>query len=127
MEAKELRIGNYVYALDEDFNESFLKVDLNDICNIECDPDMFNPVPLTEEILLKCGFEYKKGILRIDISQDTYLKGNLNNFEFHMAICEKLEFCDEVTDIVSLKPIKHLHQLQNLYFALTGKELEINL
>ena len=30
-------------------------------------------------------------------------------------------------DTICLRPIKYLHQLQNLYFSLTGEELEINL
>ena len=41
---------------------------------------------------------------------------------------ENVESESEIEVIPFLfKHIKYLHQLQNLYFALTGKELEVNL
>ena len=40
----------------------------------------------------------------------------------------KVFFIEDVEDHTEIrKPIKHLHQLQNLYFALTGTELKIEL
>jgi hypothetical protein len=74
-----------------------------------------NPIPLTEEILLKCGFV--KGF-------DNFYRKNKS---YMIEIC----FFDKgilvTNQSVCLSGIKHLHQLQNLYFALTCKELEINL
>ena len=66
------------------------------------------PIPLTEEILLKCGFEE---------SQYHFCIGDF--------IIRKPDFV--LCDIgIKVNPI-NLHQLQNLYFALTGKELKIKL
>lgn len=80
--------------------------------------DCLRPIPLTEELLLKCGFE----------------KCNYgNNKEF---ISYKMDWfnCRLAVGVLSImgynnrhQDIKYLHQLQNLYFALTGKELEITL
>lgn len=69
-------------------------------------------IPLTPELLKRCGFE--KGI---------------NNPDYHdlrFFVLTKIEEgyrlrnCDYPG-----RDIKYLHQLQNLYFALTGEELTI--
>lgn len=71
-----------------------------------------NPIPITEEWLLKFGFE------KIE---------NLDCLEFYK---------DDVSFFINLNGIylkyvtarihiKHIHQLQNLYFDLTGEELTI--
>ncbi len=75
--------------------------------------ERINPIPLTEEILLKCGFE------------------KLGKYTF---VCDsalmQLEidvFTDKLVHSILAIEVKHLQQLQNLYHALTGEELEINL
>jgi hypothetical protein len=100
MRAEDLRIGNYIIYQ----KEHIIKCDLKDIELSEIDRE---PIPLTEEILLKCGFV---------CDGDYYVNGNwLIEFdEENMS-----EFLIDNTAIV----IKHLHQLQNLYFALTGEDL----
>lgn len=78
------------------------------------------PMPLTEEILLKCGFEESDGAHCIWI-----YKGNskymiewiFNEYNFRI-----------ITDRFNstyIRQVKYVHQLQNLYFALTGEELEV--
>lgn len=107
IQANELRIGNWVYSLILEENAQITSIN----SSIK---DLLNPIELTEEILLKCGFKHKGG-----------------GFYIH---CKSLiELCN-VSDKffvvgfkdVSLGNIYYLHQLQNLYFALTGQELEIN-
>lgn len=74
------------------------------LCEIE-------PIPITGELLLKCGFDgcieifYKDGF---ECSRD----GN----KWCMS-CNCFEYC--------LAPLKGFHQLQNAYYLVTGKELEI--
>lgn len=79
----------------------------------------FEPIPLTEEWLLKFGFE----------------KSN-NNTEFYTFDLSKLsihlkskQYADGRTYFNSWciieKQIEYVHQLQNLYFALTQEELKI--
>ncbi len=70
------------------------------------------PIPLTEEWLLKLGFE--KDFLEWDkqcISLQYWKQSN----SYHWV--------SSSGDIDVL--LKHVHQLQNLYFALTNKELTI--
>lgn len=76
-----------------------------------CSTDI-EPIPLTEEILLKCGFK-----------RDSDLKNSLCRFGIWFNIMNM-----EATYLSQkLIKINYLHQLQNLYFALTGEELEINM
>ena len=116
MISTELRIGNWVEIIDS--KDLCTKVEKSTFdCNIEKN---YKPIPLTEQWLLNFGF---------DFSIDTwYLKG--------VAIW-KTECCDakgneeigffyELRDVGMMDMhIKYVHQLQNLYFALTGEELII--
>jgi hypothetical protein len=77
------------------------------------------PIPLTAELLEKCGFE-KDGIYpdgkSFVFNGKYYLTGTW--FKVHTS-CGTFKVLNE--------NIEYLHQLQNLIFALTGKELEIKL
>jgi hypothetical protein len=96
------------------------------------------PIPLTEEWLLKFGFEnWGLGSLFNNKyeSYNRYVLFNVldgtSNFEIHYikstyGNTEDYEFvisCDEDERLNWGSDIKHVHQLQNLYFALTGEEL----
>ena len=50
-------------------------------------------------------------------------------FEIEFMVRFKAEIDEDVERYVEFKnmEIKYLHQLQNLYFALTGEELEVKL
>ena len=134
MKATELRIGNLVkinnellpetkneiykvYGLNAKFDLSFPDssgvISLNDTKSIRIYSqfdEFIKPIPLTEEWLLRLGFE----------STNTYyfskcnlhLQGDIRGF--HLVISR----------IDGIK-VKYVHQLQNLYFALTGEELTI--
>ena len=119
MKAIELRIGNsiiYNGGLPEDVDEITI-VEIADIVWLQQNNYEFNkyhkPIPLTEEWLLRFGFErndnYKiKEFVRGDMIIYTY---NKVNKEVYYGICVEVK-------------IKYIHQLQNLYFALTGRELK---
>lgn len=114
MEAKELRIGNWVFN-DRVINkiENLLS---NGVCTLKTLQDNFikaryeliKPIPLTEEWLIKFGFKPDVDIPNWLVRNG--LKCNIKNMEFSY-LAAKLK-----------KPI-YVHQLQNLYFALTGEEL----
>ena len=104
--ANELRIGNWVMI-------DGIKTTIDSVQeDIECDP-----IPLTAEILEKSGLR---------ISMETLMIGDYaelctardNGFYYLM-----FEGCVNNKDA----PIKYVHQLQNLYFALTNQELNIQL
>ena len=120
MKANELRIGNYVIfnnfiqpektvIVDGKFLLPFNKTDL-EINNY------YQPIPLTEEWLLKFGFEkhfedFEKKIVGF------YLTYNFND-----GISLNGKYMDEPIYIDG----EYVHQLQNLYFALTGEDLSID-
>ena len=80
------------------------------------------PIQLTEKILLKYGFIEddfnKNGDLYLPL-KNICLDGHLD----YLYVKDK----SEVVKLRSIRSveIKSLHQLQNLYFCLVGKELEI--
>jgi hypothetical protein len=81
-------------------------------------------VPLTEEILLKCGFQHHKyandeSFFEMQISKDIFL----NYSPFHCRYILRKQWYGNIYN----GNIEYLHQLQNLYFALTKTELEVNL
>ena len=127
MKASELRIGNYhlykiVDVMDErqEWWES-CKTDIHDLIILdkkEC-PN-YAPIPLTEEWLLKFGFEKQKG--KIDIFEKSRLR--IWIAARGQSLCYLVE---ENTTSAHYIPnsLEHVHQLQNLYFALTGEELAI--
>ena len=82
------------------------------------------PIPLTEEWLLKFGFEsYNQKSYKLNIildNKDTFLV-----FYSHSGGNIMMSINDPKNDYNLIREIKHVHQLQNLYFALTGEELEI--
>lgn len=126
--ARELRIGN-ILELDEEIYLKFpdgektvvhpkgeiLKVtaisENEIICHgVNTKPEYLNYIPLTPDLLERFGFENNNGTFRLQNKQ--------NGIWF--ALNYKFEF--ELHTQVS---IKYVHQLQNLFFALTGTELEL--
>jgi hypothetical protein len=104
MIANELRIGNWVNycngkrILDAELFLQLLKY-----------TTPFDPIPLTEEWLLKFGFVSNP-------YEDRYEKGTI-----HIE-CDKTKGATYLW-VENMPHIKYAHQLQNLYFALTGEEL----
>jgi hypothetical protein len=113
MKATELRIGNWY-----DHNGIPKQATPNTIEEVwESERSWCKPIPLTEEILLKCGFE-RKMHGRHEKSLRSYRKnGNTFNVSHSGIVYYGLK----------QKPVLYLHQLQNLYFALTGEELNVEL
>lgn len=116
MEANELRIGNYVkYPLNTNDNPLIVAgIVGNKIFtdSYEGDSECFFPIPLSEEWLLKFGFE------KVDINN--YKLGDysilLAKNEIRFIICNYMEIPPSVK-------IKYVHEFQNLFFVLKGKEL----
>lgn len=94
------------------------------------------PIRLTEDILLKCGF---KNIPHFTVTDSKTLDiGRGRNLSIGDAEnCNQMMFIQsihsgKITDLVCVHNYDYngwlyLHQLQNLYFALTGEELKIEL
>ena len=117
---QDLRIGNLVkyngefYAI-KSFDEEHVVLKDNVLSEYYLDYigyDEIEPIEITEEWLLKLGYEKDGDFFRI---KNTRL-AEAFIFKEGLSICVHSFW---------LKHIKSIHQLQNLYFALTGKELEI--
>lgn len=109
MKLNELRIGNWVQIDDLPPEQITLDV-FATLKQVPATISKFNPITLTPEILEKCGF-YS------DDSMNDYRLGDFRiAFHIHDGVVEwRRERLFEY--------IPPLHQIQNLYFALTGKEL----
>ena len=103
--ANELRIGSWINYLGK-----YMICSTNTIHAVSkiIQPSvMYQPIPLTEEWLFKLGYDL--------ISENHY--GILGHLIWKI---EGRFYCDK-----NGMQLKHVHQLQNLYFALTGSELTV--
>ena len=121
MTQKELRIGSFVNYFDDGEYSIISTLDwgyvhLKDASSIEY--RFIKSIPLTEEWLVKFGFKYKK---KYDAFVKTINKCNEFIIAKNVGKKENYYLCD--IDIET--ELKNVHQLQNLYFALTNEELII--
>lgn len=116
MTAQELRIGNYI---TQDGDEIHGIVGLT-IHKFSIGQIKLEPIPLTEEWLLKFGYT-ETGFMGFE-------KGFSNNSILHiqfMAGGVITGFIEGDSTYVLIGKIDFVHQLQNLCYTLTGKELTI--
>ena len=116
IKSNELRRGNYAQHTADQKEvtvKSLGKGTINDLPETE-----FEPLPLRQNILMDAGFirevdptgppsgPYRKGLCEIKISNEYY---------------------DPIFSQPNGNRLPHVHQLQNLYFALTGEELDVKI
>ena len=121
MKAQELRIGNWVQFRH---TETPVRVTLGDFVREYNDEHLedYEPIPLTEEWLIKFGFEPNGGIHFRTIRQSAYIAiGN----DGSCGLYNSLSHFNRGSSYNQLIDVEHVHQLQNLYFALTDEELTI--
>ena len=120
IKANELRIGNLIeYRISDRFDKrkewwEVSEIDADDIhwlSKVMPEDEDFKAIPITEEWLFKLGFINDKVLefYRNDISDSTIII----DYNF---IC-----------LLGYSHVKlnYVHELQNLYFALTGSELTV--
>ena len=107
MKENELRVGNIVH------NGVVREQEIYDSSYIEL-AQFYEPIPLTEEWLLRLGFH------KISF-RNNHNRYDMDNLRYNDGIIQlkhrKISF--------SLASCKYVHQLQNLYFALKGTELTL--
>lgn len=129
---KELRIGNFIEykdfkELDNDnnFDWKVIRVDTDTIAAVQHFNTQFRRILLTEEWLIKLGFRDSK------FDTDYRLYPN-ENIQIIASIVEDKACVMFYTRTIHTDykpiyiPIHYLHDLQNLYYALTREELKIN-
>ena len=122
MKATELRVGNFVSLygsratiIPNDFQKWFQN-------EAHWENNAFKPIPLDEKWLLKFGFEKSdligfNGGWQRGTDSKYYIQQMSNAITIHLITEES---------VALLTGFHFVHQLQNLYFALTGEELTIN-
>lgn len=137
MKNEELRLGNLIRLDLEDENDEltpYLK-DVVKVCSI--DEYSIKVGTIDEEILLCSKFENES--IPIELTEDIVQYTNLiklrewvgmyhsKDYDFEYS---KFDGVDECATIfykkLKIKEIKYLHELQNIYFELTSKELKID-
>ena len=120
IQPSELRIGNYVYNVN-----NVICCSINTIFAISkiVPPTMvYSPIPLTEEWLVKFGLT--RGVN--DADRNVFYSTSSHKIQFSVLISGRFGLYVHGTFIVIPELLlESAHQLQNLYFALTGKELTI--
>jgi hypothetical protein len=116
MSANELRVGNLV-TLPYEKDKLYIVRGFDIDCLQEgMDSYAMMPICITEEWLERFGFHETQRTAK-------YVEFSINNEYFlRLPICKHLEKDYWVALRGDVK-IKYIHQLQNLYYALTGKEL----
>jgi len=127
IQAKEYKIGNWI--VDWETEEKYFQIEeIRKYVGYEVWAYYRNssikskkpePIELSEEILLKCGFQAKNDyenfiFNEIEISSSVRVVSTNERKSFWLVGKYEIR-------------IQYLHQLQNLYFALTNEELTVNL
>ena len=108
----EIRMGNMItyyptgklVTIDYDHVKSFLK-----------NPEEYNPIPLTPELLQAAGFEE---------TEEKNWRIPLSPFQLHLNEAGVFQY---LLVNAGERSVDSVHQLQNLYYALTNEELHIQL
>lgn len=109
MKATGVMIGNYLK------NEGVIvKIDARSIFDMFNDNQKYEPIPLTKYWLTKLGFDRK--------GSSFWYKGYDYTIDTSGGIF--IVHSDYVSVAYGIE-VKYVHQLQNLFFALTGEELTI--
>jgi len=121
----DLRTGNHLEYLMSGAPNGFqpYKVDWQDLKWCEDDNDCFNKkhrgVAITDSFLYENGFKNylgKKGIMKYFFGCYIELvpKDNVYN----------VFYSNDKNNLVELREIKYVHELENLFFGLTGNEID---
>jgi len=142
MKPKDLRIGNYIkgiYETEIDRGNAIIEdVEIDEVVRVVVidsvgisdysiwiedgtreEYDSFEPIPLTEEWLLKFGWGRGEYDYEYEYADNVSLKNAVLLYDYKNQVFT-LELSSDQLEI----KLYHVHQLQNLYFALTNEELE---
>ncbi len=123
IDARELRLGNYVWnsysgymVVSELRKESVYARRINFTVGGSFLYENISPIPLSPEVLMACGFAHEEKESRINDMK-----------VFHVYTLGDFTFNSNHGWWFNGKQLDHqpefLHQLQNLYYALTNQEL----
>lgn len=132
IKTNELRIGNYMYNFS---NWNTIRITAKDILDFESSSFnqrlvLFQPILLNDKILQKIGFEVNKPFIE---NKNTFREYMYRGFVVRKFGLDNY-YCVNHNDVfkgnnisMATKAIQYVHQLQNLFFALKGEELILEL
>jgi len=128
MEAKDFRIGNFIS--DTNASDTFFAM-VKKLDYSRCYYGLFHsaysdlkPIPLTEEWVVRLGFNKWQDRYCLEAWSPGHPSQRFDIDWKDGNVMMKSRYQGE-DDNLLMRHIKNVHQLQNLYFALTGKELEL--
>jgi hypothetical protein len=137
MKAEELRIGNLIYSssgservvVGTSYKTILHSKSLDSVTYYEDYESNCKPIPLTEEILSKCGFDKTDDYGDI-IYFELKIRNNVSYYVCfdHEDISFGLNVFENCTPLIyDEKHFQYIHQLQNLIYSLTNQELKIQI
>lgn len=138
MDAKELRIGNIVvdgkgricrvteiHGVESEYTNGFMAWPI-DGGGITTTPH--KAIELTEQWLLDFGFQYEEEHITfrgLTLNLSEWVQFYSDNQDDYTYVCLFVGLRDVDLDTSPQIHLYYVHQLQNLYFALTGEELTL--
>lgn len=114
----ELRVGNLFELFRTNGSPDewrICEIQPDHVCTCSSNPEWFRPIPLTPEWLEKFGAIYPHKDRRCQIGELCFFWSNKALF------LNESGWNESITDY----PIDQVHKLQNVYYSLTGQELEL--
>lgn len=133
MKANELRINNLVYTPNNFImkvvgifdDQVLLDFEGNEGDVFDFKPNELNPIPLIDSMLKECSFEHTK-IEDFRFNPNWYTFVMLKKyFVLSVNIMGEIKIETDEESMINFNRHIFFHELQNLYFALTGEELII--
>ena len=122
MTTQELRIGNYVLLNTNHSDSEVFQMEAVDIYKLyESDCYDISPIPLTPEVLEACGFEREPFISAL---YQNFIRNGSGDYD---GYCLSLRYPNYPVYLSCGTKFNFLHQLQNIYYALTSQELQIDI
>ena len=132
MQTRELRIGNLVF--DTETGKTDFVTDIEEFrCGLKntgahyTPANEIEPIPLTAQWLLNFGFEKGQvdGMYFIENVIESLFQITESTDGFYPSLWEAPELSFQTPQVISIGRVDSVHQLQNLYYAITGVELTI--
>ncbi len=135
MDAKDLRIGNFVQSIPQN---RIYTVKLTTLKRIMAGKPFVSPIELNEMWLVNFGFEKEDkketefhsnfySMCLLDYKYSFAYADFRKDWGFYHSYTDALEDEDNNKFEFVSCGIKYVHQLQNLFYSLTGEELNYNL
>jgi hypothetical protein len=128
MKPSELRIGNLIFFDKDVTNVDIITLDQMSQYDGDCLDMGYDSIPLTQDWLVKFGFTHSfpygnNGFYYNDVISLGYdCEEPFTGQNLHVWITK-----ERVPYPTIISGVQYVHQLQNLYYALTGKELTVKL